>query len=230
MHAKQIAGLILAINNFSKAVGTTLSEKVDLDSKLVMAWLSYLKSFHLTGVADNLILAVESSIRETAACLSLGLVRPALFSLRMEIDLVLAWLYFKDHAVEWNYVNASGDGFKMKKEILDYLAAHNPRFQARLSQLKNIKTRIEADPYRLLSAHIHGQSAVVLPAVHELQDFVRSPEICFDSAAAIFEVSEYINDVLLSMYVSGWHALPKEICIALEARFVSPQQQGEFFA
>lgn len=229
MHAKQVKGLLGAVDKFVLSAGASLSEAVEKKSALIMSWLAYIKSYKLTGTADSLILAVESSIRETAASLSLGLVRPSLFSLRTEIDLILAWLYFKDHAVEWDYVNATGDGFKTKKEVLDYLSNHNSRFLARMNILKEIRQRVEAEPYRVLSAHIHGQSVAVLPVVNQLQDLVRPLEFCSDSSLMAFEVSEYINDVLISLYMANWHSLPKDICSAVDSRFVSPEQRGEFF-
>ncbi len=229
MHTKQVNDLLVAATAFSASSGTALSVEVEKNSALLMLWLSYLKSYKLTGTADELVFAVESSIRETAASFSLGLVRPALFSLRTEIDLILAWIYFKDHTVEWNHVNSTGDGFKSKKEVLDYLAAHHPRFVPRLNIFKEIKTRSEKEPYRTLSAHIHGQSNAVLPAVSELSDLVQSADFCIASSKMAFEVTEYINDVLLSIYLPNWHALPKDICSAAEKRFVSPAQRADCF-
>lgn len=229
MHAEQVEDLANAAMKFSMSSGSALSEAVENGSALLMSWLVYIKSYKLTGIANGLVTAVESSIRETAASLSLGLVRPALFSLRTEIDLILAWTYFKDHEVEWDYVNATGDGFKSKKEILDYLTSHNSRFSARLNILKEIRRRTEKEPYRILSAHIHGQSVAVLPVVNKLSDLVQSPEFCTNSASMVFEVAEYINDVLLSLYMANWHSLPKDICAAVESRFVSPEQRAECF-
>ena len=105
MHAKQTSDLADAAKAFSWTYGAGLSAKVESNSALLVSWLSYLSVYHRTGVADGLLDAVGSSIREAAGALSLGLVRPALFSLRGQIDLLLGWKYFKDHNVEWAHVN-----------------------------------------------------------------------------------------------------------------------------
>jgi hypothetical protein len=230
MHTKQTSDLAAAAAAFSGANGANLSEKVESNSLLLVNWLAYLSSYHKTGVADCLLDAVASSIRETAGLLSLGLVRPALFSLRGQIDLLLGWLYFKDHSVEWLHVNQTGEGFKLKRELLQYLEQHTPRFAARYSTLREIRTRREPDPYRLLSAHIHAQSAPVLPTVGALPDLVQPVPACKECADVAFEVSEYLNDVLLSIYLSSWASLPPSLQIALAPRFKSADQKRDFFA
>ena len=55
-------------------------------------------------------------------------------SIRLQIDLALAWVYFKDHHVEWGGVQATGDGFKTKKELLDYLRPCRVRYSFWLAE------------------------------------------------------------------------------------------------
>ena len=230
MHLKQTADLRAAAGDFSVAHGEDVSLCVETESALLVHWLSYLLSFHRTGVADSLLDAARSSIREVAGLLSLGLARPALFSLRGQIDLLLAWLYFKDHGVEWSHVNETADGFKLKKELLQYLEQHVPKFGARSALLRDTKTRKELDPYRLLSAHIHAQSDPVLPVVIELKDLVRSQMVCIECTKIAFEVSEYLNDIFLAVYVSSWAALPAAVQNAANTRFQTAEQRTAFFA
>lgn len=230
MHAKQTADLVAKSQTFSATSAAELSASVEKNSSLLVHWLSYLSSYHKTGVADGLLDAVSSAIRETAGTLSLGLVRPALFSLRSQIDLLLGWLYFKDHNVEWLYVNQTSDGFKLKKELLQYLEQHTPRFGARTGILREIRARKEVDPYRLLSAHVHAQSDPVLPVVNDLADLVRPRADCLECATVAFEVAEFLNDVLLAIYAPSWASLPGAVQAALSARFKSVEQRRDFFA
>ena len=162
--------------------------------------------------------------------LSLGLARPALFSLRGQVDLMLAWLYFKDHAVEWSHVNETAEGFKLKKEILQYLDQYVPRYNHRMGILRQIAIRKEPDPYRLLSAHIHAQSDPVLPMVIDLKSLIRSERICKECAQAAFEVSEFLNDVLLSVYLPSWASFPQVVKSELNKRFKSGDQRKSFFS
>lgn len=225
----QVVELTDSINSFSSQFGELICDEVEKNSSLLLRWLQYLGAYHLTGTADSLILAVGPAVREVAAMLAVGATRPALFSLRAQIDLVLTWLYFKDHSVEWNYVNSTGDGFKMKKDLIQYLATHYESFGLRYGILKNIKIRKEEEPYRLLSAHIHGQSSVVLPNGNKLSDSIRDESECRDCVGAVFAVTEYLNDIFLSIYADRWTSLHKDIQDSLITRFISPEQRANFF-
>lgn len=230
MHNIQTTELRKATADFSVSFGEELSSLVESNSILLIHWLTYLNSFHRTGVADSLLDGVASSIREGAGVLSLGLVRQALFSLRGQVDLMLAWLYFKDHEVEWSRVNETADGFKLKKDILLYLEQNFNKFGSRIGILRMIKTRKELDPYRLLSAHIHAQSDPVLPNVSELKELVQSEGACRECASVSFEISEFLNDILLSIYLNSWASLPVEIRSKVDVRFKTPEQKNNFFS
>lgn len=229
-HKIQVQSLVESINNFSSVSGPDICLNVESNSILLLHWVKYLTSYHLTGTADDLILAVGSSLREVAGSLSLGIIRPALFSLRSQIDLVLTWIYFKDHPVEWRYVNTSGEGFKMKKDLISYLALYHECYGTRFGILKSVSLRSEDEPYRFLSAHIHGQSVAVLSNANNLSDLVRPILECNECVKAVYEVTEYLNDVLLAVYTDNWMSLPEEIRIAAESRFLSPEQKVAFFA
>src|SRR3989442_13118197 len=98
--------------------------------------------------------ASASAAREAIACLALGLLRPWLASLRSQIDMLLAWLYFKDHPVEWQRVQDTGEGFKLKSDILKYLSETVEKYKTRFGLLRDCTTRTVEDPFRLLSAHM----------------------------------------------------------------------------
>lgn len=229
VHEAQVNKLRDKIDLFTKSYGKELSKKVEKNSLLPILWLNYLNASQKTGIANELLDAFACSIRETAACTALGLVRPALFSMRTQIDLILAWLYFKDHHIEWEQVNVIGEGFKLKKELLEYLSNYYPGFGARHGILKQISTRKEEDSYRLLSAHIHGQSNPVLPVTVELSDVVRTKELSEQCAQVVGEVSEYVSDILYAVYASQWTAIPNEITKQVTERFASPAQKAKFF-
>jgi hypothetical protein len=199
-------------------------------SKLMILWLQYLRQCHATGTADSLIDGTTSAIREGISCVALGLVRPALYSLRLQIDLSLAWLYFKDHPVEWRRVQDTGEGFKMKPDLLKYLGESVIRYQTRFGLLRDVKTRTLDDPYRLLSAHIHGQSEPALPKVQKPKDIVAKIEAQEEAIMLQRECSEYINDIFWSVYADRWASVSEELLTTLEARFKTPDQRVCFFA
>lgn len=198
--------------------------------RLALLWLQYLHTSHATGTADCLIEGTISAVREGIACIAMGLVRPALNSLRLQIDLSLAWLYFKDHPVEWNRVQETGDGYKLKTELLKYITETNHLFQTRLGLLRDCKTRTVDDPYRLLSAHIHGQCEATLPQMQKLQDIVAIPKVQDEAIKLQFECSEYINDIFWSVFADRWASIPMELRSLLDSRFKTPEQRVCFFA
>jgi hypothetical protein len=199
-------------------------------SKLIMLWLQYFRAYQSTGTADCLIDGTAAAVREAIACITLGLVRSAINSLRLQIDLSLAWLYFKDHPVEWRRVQDVGDGFKLKTELLKYLGEFYPRFMTRFGLLRDCKARTLDDPFRLLSAHIHGQSELVLPRIQNLQDIVAAPQAQDEALQLQGECSEYINDVFWSVFTDLWANVPADLKTTLEGRFKSPAQRVDFFS
>lgn len=226
--AKQLNELLECVQSFAKTQGVTILNGVDTQSILFLEWIPYLNNAK-TGVADELLDGAVSSLREVAACSALGLVRPALLAMRTEIDLILSWLYFKDHSIEWEFVNSTGDGFKLKKEILEYLAKYYTGFGSRTGTLKEIMTRKEVDPYRLLSAHIHSQSLKTLPLIDSLKGIVGEPAVAAELVMLSHEVDEYINDILFATFCLGWTQIPKNLLTALNARFKSKAQKQVFY-
>lgn len=101
----------------------------------IIEWLGYLTVSEATGTCDNFLDGLRASVVEVAGCGAAGLVRPAIFAMRAQIDVILAWLYFKDHPVEWCKVEDTGDGFVLRREALDYLKEYVPKFQIRSSML-----------------------------------------------------------------------------------------------
>lgn len=210
--------------------GVDIVTRGESASRLLVIWLQYLRMSHATGIADTLIDGVASAVREGIACLALGLVRPALYSMRLQIDLSLTWLYFKDHPVEWRRVQETGEGFKLKTELLKYLGEYYARFGNRIGLLRDCKTRTLDDPYRLLSAHIHGQSELAIPQVQRLQDIVATPQAQDEVLELQRECAEFINDVFWSIFADRWASVPAELMTTLQGRFRSPDQRVAFFS
>ncbi|MCP1606031.1 hypothetical protein [Pseudomonas citronellolis] len=226
---KQVEDLLSEVQGFTSKEGTRVVTDVEMRSRLFLEWIPYLNNAK-TGTADDLLDGAVSSLREMAACAGLGLVRPALLAMRTQIDLILSWLYFKDHRVEWDYVNSTGDGFKLKKEILEYLVRYYSSFGRKFGILKGIIIRKEVDPYRLLSAHIHSQSSNTLPLVDDLKDVVGKVTVINEIPMLAHEVDEYLSDILFSVFGDGWTQISPSLIKSLDMRFKSKAQKQDFYA
>ena len=209
--------------------GSELGEAMERAARPQLLWIHYLLGHRDTGTARCLIEGVESAIREAAACLILGLARPALNSLRMQIDLTISWLYFKDHPIEWDQIQQTGENFKLKKELLLYLKDWHPKFAGRMGTLQQITRRKLADPYRLLSAHMHGQNELAIPNIRSPADALATPEILAEVPLIQAECGEYLSDILWAVFGDHWRAIPDELTSDLDGRFVSRAQRAEFF-
>ncbi len=147
----------------------------------------------------------------------------------MQIDLTISWLYFKDHPVEWELIQQTGENFKLKKELLQYLKDWHPKFGARIGTLNQIKRRKLGDPYRLLSAHMHGQNELSIPNVKSPTDAFATPEILAEVPLIQAECCEYLSDILWALFGDHRRALPQELIKDLDGRFLTRAQKAEFF-
>ena len=68
---------------------------------------------------------------------------------------MLGWLYFKDHPKELEHVEQSGEGFKLKKELILYLENMSSKFGPRIALLKQVRSRTEPEPYEVCSKVVY---------------------------------------------------------------------------
>lgn len=228
-HKAQIDSLLVGIADFAGANGEDFVQRSEVSAKPLLLWLEYLNKYCLTGVADELLQATSASVREASALLGVGLIRPCLFSMRAQIDLALGWIYFKDHRVEYELVNRTGDGFKLKKDILNYMRDSFASYGEKITVLTQIATRRELDPYRLLSAHIHAQSNHVVPGVVDLCDVIYPKALAEDCIEIQADVAEFLADQLFSSGIASRVALPAEIIDAINTRKPTLAQRVALF-
>lgn len=228
-HTKQAEELLKCITATCESKSEEVLVSFETSSKLLLIWVSVLRKNYMTKTAGELLHAVSSSIREAAALASLGLVRPTLFALRAQADLLLSWIYFKDHAVEYRALCRTGDGFVLKKEALKYFSENFPGFGERIAVLNSVAQRRETDIYRLLSAHVHSQSPFVIAEVLDLKDIVRSDALVAECCALQRDISEYLSDILFSLGFLSEAALPASIKENLVSRLTTQGQRKIIF-
>lgn len=224
-----VGALVAATSQHGADIGIDCCRGIQAETEVLLGWLTHLRKSEASGVADALLDGTQGAIVETAGCLALGLVRPALSALRAEIDMILSWLYFKDHGVEWDHLRDTGQGFQTKTQVLKYIGNHWPKFRTRFKLLAQHKERKEEDPYRLLSAHIHGQTDFTAPNVGPLVQLVAGANLCAECVVLQRDVAEYIGDVLLAMYGDRWASLPDVIKTSLNSR-LNGRRREAFFA
>ncbi|RYG99729.1 MAG: hypothetical protein EON58_02845 [Alphaproteobacteria bacterium] len=215
--------LATAINQRLSGAGSQIASSIYSAAIPILSWINYLHTSELTGHCDEFLDGLRASIVETIGCGASGLVRPSIYSMRTQIDIILSWLYFKDHPVEWTKVEDTGEGFVLKRDALEYLKSNIRHFEARLAALTAKRTRQLQDPYKILSAHVHAQGLSVLPNHGKLMTLIGTPQVCSELAPMQVEVAEYIGDVLLSCFGPKWASLPEPLVTAAKARLEEKQ-------
>lgn len=207
----QIKNLISKADAFASTNGEKILIEYEKKSRLLISWIQILKLHCRTGTADELLESVSSTIREAAAFAAIGAVRPCLFALRAQPDLLLSWIYFKDHPVEYASLCRTGENYILKKEALKYMSDNYERFSIRFGVMSQTISRKYQDPYRLLSAHIHSQSPFVISEITDFTDIIREIKLVEECAVAQWEVAEYLSDILFSLTLFSYHALPEAV-------------------
>lgn len=224
---KQAEAIRAAASGFSASFGGELVQHTSEASALVRSWIGYLQGATPSDSTRVLLDAARSSIVESAGCLSLGLVRPAVFSIRTELELVLSWLFYRDHPVEWRHIQRTGRSFRSRSATLKYLNDYGDRFKDRFSILLRSKERQLEDPYELLSIHVHSLIDSAMPDANNLESLVRDPDVCHECVKLQGDVTEYLSDVLASWHADNWPDLPSDIKENISRR-LSESKLGEF--
>ena len=155
-----------------------------------------------------MLTACRSAQIEAASCLSLGLVRPAIFTIRLQFELFLAWLYFNDHPIEWATTKRGELDFPMRQQNISYLDRHDARFKARFALLSKYSSRSDKTPYKTLSNFVHGSTIDTMPDSYNPSTLVKADGAVDACVALQCDVSEYLSDVASSWLTSRWMDYP----------------------
>jgi hypothetical protein len=182
------------------------------------AWLARYLVDHSGKDATKLVIAAQSASVEVVAALSLGLARPAIFSLRSYFELFLMFLFYRDHPREFLKVYSSEEFALLPEPVVKFLARYYPEYAQRWAILDQHKTRSITDCYGKLSEIVHGSIATAPPKA------VGPKDVVFDNASnvavvdVIGNVCEYLSDVAVSAHEGNWMSLPDEVRQSLAKR------------
>lgn len=208
--SEQIEDLSRRLSRFANDHGNNLCTRFEEASIRLVEWIDYFRGSQLTSSADVLVDGFQAAIIEACSYVAIGLVRPAVFSIRAEVDIACAWVFFKDHPVEWDRVESLGEGYKLPADVLKYLNAHYPSFESRLKLLRKVKSSSLDNPYRMLSAHVHAQNSTTMPPLVEPTELVQPENRCLQCIDLQAAISEYLGDIFLSLFADEWVDLPEE--------------------
>jgi hypothetical protein len=196
--------------------------------KLIVLWYDYLWCHRKSKGAEELLSGVRAAMLEVVAYLTVGLGRAALSAMRTEIDLLLSYTYFSEHPKEWQRLNESGDGFMLREAIYKYHEGNTRKFKERIGLLEQAYDLKLQAVYRIMSAHIHGQSSMTAPKANELSSLIVSDIFAKSVVKLQLQCSEALSNFLFSVYADQWPGLPEEIVKNVTSK-MSPGQRCAFF-
>ena len=193
------------------------------------AWIMHFRTISTSKTAEELLNGAQAAALETVAYTFLGLGRAAVTAMRLQIELVLGYTYFKDHFVEWDRVRMTGDGFMLFTAVQNYHHESNKTFAARLDMMQKGALPTLREVYRTLSAHVHGQSPYTLPKVGPLQSTV----LGMDLMKSVVEMQTHSMDALscflVATYAAEWPQLPPRF-VSRVSKSLTPKQRRLFFS
>lgn len=184
----------------------------------VNCWLRDLLAAHGEKPCRLLLSGALSSSVEVVSAAYLGLMRHSIFSLRTHYELSLAWLYYRDHPVEWSAIERGREQAILPAEAQKYLRHNIDGFESRWNVLNKSKTRKWDDPYKIMSAFVHGGYLKTLPNAEKPTDIVFTEDTIKQLPTFIEGVSEYLGDSYVCAHQHNWESLPDKIKQGLNAR------------
>jgi hypothetical protein len=159
-------------------------------------WLGYFQTEFGGICASELLKGAQAAMLESVAYVGIGLGRAAITSLRTVVDLTLGYLFFCKHPVEWTRLEQTGDGYYLKSDIDKYCQSTIDRFRDRSTPLEQAAGVTLASVYKILSAHVHGQSSSTIPRAGTIVSLVSSRgflvSICELQNGVVISLSNYL--------------------------------------
>ncbi len=129
--------LIVEVAQFGANRGHTQLDQMVVAVQDVTDWLQHFRTTR-NGTANELLDGIQASVLEAVAYSAMGLARSSLAAIRQEIELTLAYTFFKDHPVEWERVRNTGDGFRLPAEVRKYHSEQSRDLASRIHFIDDV--------------------------------------------------------------------------------------------
>src|SRR3569833_453107 len=212
--------LLMKVQN-GAAGNQKVAKDAEVSIALSEAWLARYQSDYTANHAIRLIEAAHSASVEVVSAVSLGLARPAVFSLRSHFELFMMFLFYRDHPIEFAAAANDVEYMKLPGEITKYLKKYFLDFDKRLAILDKTKLRPPDSGYSRLSEIVHGSSKTAAPKANIPAD------VCFNTidlqplVRLVADVAEELSDIAIACHLGNYMSLPSDIQKSLDARGAS---------
>lgn len=187
--------------------------------RLSLTWTAYFFNTAPDSHCGILIRGSYGAAVEAVSLIAMGLLRPAVLSLRSHYELSLQFLYYRDHPVEWRNVVTYRSQPALPGVNKKYLKDNFWAFEDRFKFLESKKTRAHSDCYDVLSGVAHGTALNSITQATKPQELVEDAATISQAEAVFHSASEFLSDVHVSCFESNWLSLPEVVQQNLSARF-----------
>lgn len=198
---------------------SAIAERCMAELQLPLCWTSRFLSNGTGTHCEILLRGCYGSAVESVSLIALGLLRPAVLSLRSYYELSLQFLYYKDHPVEWRNVLDYRSQPTLPGVNKKYLKDNYSDFELRTKELLKKKRREHDDCYDVLSGVAHGTAYNSISQAASPKELLVSCDTLEQSEQIFLSTSEYLSDIHVASFEGNWLSLPDEVRGNLETRF-----------
>jgi hypothetical protein len=192
-------------------------------------WIHFFETHFSSCCATEMLSGARSAIQEAAGYIALGLGRASVNAIRLQIDLLLGFTFFCDHPREWQRVVQTGDGFMLRSDIHRYHEEVTVGFKSRVALIEAASGLTLPGVYKVLSAHIHGQSPYTMPRTGQLDELVLNPLMMESIVELQSQSALVVSNYMAAIYSPQWAAVPSEVVQRVQGT-LSEAQRPLFFA
>lgn len=186
---------------------------------LSRAWVQREWSLSNSVRGRPLLVGAKVSLLEAGAAWAIGSNRGAASSLRAYIENTFAWLYYKDHPVEYGVVeNLRGD-VMLPKAIQGYIKQIDHNFDKSYLELSknSLRGRDSEYYYTILSQFVHAH-----PSFSALSDNIMDLAVSSPRDSGFLTVcrnaDEFISDNYATYYRGSWDDVPELVATSVADR------------
>lgn len=195
--------------------------------KLSTAWIGHYLKVEADENAASLLKGSYGCAVEAVSLTALGLLRPAMLSLRSHYELCLQYLFFQDHPRELRSLLDYRSQGPLPSVVKKYLKDHSASFESRFIALSKVRHRTMEDVYGILSGVAHGNALNSISTSSQPTDMIEKPEAVSQSISIFEGVGEIISDHFLSDFQSNWISVPTVVQHDAAARFQGKKPSEE---
>lgn len=225
----QFKPLVDHITNSDMPAAIERMEKTTKACQELLSWIDFLKSLFPECCASELLDGARSAMLESVAYIGLGLNRAAIGAIRTQIDLLLGFTYFYNHPYEWDSVNRTGSGFQLRSDIDKYHKETRKGFASNINVIESSEGTSLLSLYRILSAHIHGQSPLTVPKAGKFIELISSDAFLDSLIELQLKVSRGISNYLTAVFLAEGINPPLHIGQRIKEQLKPQQRKAIFF-